>query len=60
MAKSGQYESKQEIKMVKDTDPRRIRLLLPTVTQTAFLFALNCACTTTLLIPYRRNQSVYL
>ena len=32
-------------------------VFLPTVTMTAFLFALYCACTTTLVMPYRRNHS---
>ena len=44
-----------------DTYPRFMTCsFLPTVTMTAFLFALNYACTTTLAMPYKRNQSVYL
>ena len=52
MARRKQLENTLEKNIGKGTDPRFVVLpSLPTVTLTAFLLALNCACTTTLWMP---------
>ena len=56
-----QQKFEPEEKIDQETYPRFVTCsFLPTVTMTAFLFALYYACTTTLAMPYKRNQSVCL